>query len=231
MPRASAILFFLVVCATIGSAQPAPNDANPTITLTSRYSIDIDYHNFFKFFGGEILGIAPDELVYTETILPNGDRKQFSMRLTENGNGTWFLIDSDTLIESFTHLPGEEKKAFDAAALQFVTHMRDFLMCQDSCDDFLQGTFRIDSTHILAMLSAQATLQIPDEEDALIRGTPLRMVAAHTRNAGTTDPYITGDILVELRDGHIIYPYVAAHLFEKNIKLKLYLKSFTVEYR
>lgn len=230
MPRILAVFFLMLLFRTSGISQPADDGSKPTITLISRYDIDIDYNNFFKFFGGEVLGIAPDELTYTETVLPNGNRKRFSMRLTENGSDVWFSIESDTLAKSFTHFPGENIKEFDRAGLEFVARMRGFLTCRDSCDHFLQGAFRIAETEILAIFSEHATLEIPDEGDATIRGTPLKIVAAHTRNAKTADPYIIGDILAEARDGHVIYPYVAAHLFEKNIRIKLYLKSFTVEH-
>lgn len=231
MSRLSRLFFVFFLLYYPCRTQPADTGPEPTVTLVSRYSIDIDYNNFFKFFGGEVLGIAPDELVYTETLLPNGDGKRFSMRLTENGKDIWFSVESDTLVESFTHLPGENRKVFDRPALEFVDQMRHFLMCRDSCGNFLQGSFSIAETRILAMLSERELSEIPDEQDIAIRGTPIRMVAAHTRNSATADPYIIGDILVEMRDGHIIYPYIAAHLFEKNIKIKLYLKSFTVEYR
>lgn len=207
------------------TAQNGP--ANTTVFI-SRYTVDIDYHNVFKWFGGSVLGMAPAQVAYQEIVrTDSGIEKGFHVELAEDKKNQWFIVDTDTGARSFIHFPRTNQKELGWDAASFVERVLFFLGCRDSCDSILMGSLHVDTSKILATFTVRDYIKIPAPENIKLRGTNTRYVDAFTRDGGSEAPYISGSVVIERINGHAIYPYISAYLFNENIRIKLYLQSFS----
>lgn len=211
-------------------AQTPEKDTPQRVIITGHYSVDIDYPNIFKWFGAKLLGLEPDELVFTETTTTLNDSEiSFSMSLVADQKDLWFYISSDTTVPSFTRLPREPRKEFKADAIQFFKKMRAFFH-NDSLF-YMDGFLTMDTAKTFAFFYEHGSITIPDSEKIKINVGRKRYIGAHTEHAtGNRQTYINGDIVLSRKGDCIVYPYVTAYIFTQNLKVQIYLKSLRIEY-
>ena len=230
--RIFVLLFCTTLFGTIGRAQSPKDTVLHTTTRMSWYTPDFDHHGIFKFLGSKLLGIEPDTLTYIETSITQGDSEvAFSMQLVADKKSTWFLITSDTSAPSFTNLPLEDRKILHPDGVQFIRALRMYLSCRDSCPDFSQGIFHMNTILMHALFSKCEPFEIRNERDLYVRGILPRFLQVQTTNAALMIPYVWGNILTEQKDGSIFYPFLYAHLVENNIDIRLYLRRFSIDYK
>ncbi len=224
----------ILLGALIGALFQPPSSAEPkphTIIRRSCFAVDINYHSVIKWFGAKILNLEPDSLVLTETAIIIGDSEAaWSMELAEGPDAPWLRVNSDTSASSFTNLPRDGRKRFQPDAIAFVTRLRGYLVCQDSCPPSLLGALHMDATPTLVAFIPGEPLAIPDSEKAEVRGGKPRHLHVETQNETTVAPYISGELLIEHWNGNVIYPFASAHLHAENIDVKLYLRRFSIDY-
>lgn len=225
--------FFVAVCLAFASVHLAAQDKKVNTTVfTSRYAVDIDYRDPAKWLFGSVLGMGPSHVTYEETVVTDSaDEHRTHLRLAENADDPWFDIYEDTNLISLTHFPRSEKQRLGKDAATLVERLLPFLSCRSSCDSILTGSLHVDTSKILATFTVREHIEIPDQERIVLRGTATRYVDAFTRDGGTETPYISGNVVIERINGHTIYPYISAYLFDENVRIKLYLQSFSVDYR
>ncbi|MEK7465182.1 MAG: hypothetical protein AAB631_00190 [Patescibacteria group bacterium] len=217
---------FFVFSPSVASAQ------SPTIIAKSFYAIEINYSDPVSWFGGSVLGFAPKQALYHETWKPGkAPGYAFRVELIADGKERWFLVDQDSSVQSFVHLPRADLKNLGKDAILLVGQILHFLNCTDACSTTLQGILHIDTSEIVSKFRDRKPFEIPDSEKIQLRGTHSRFVTVTTRNVNTRDPYIAGDILIERVNGYTIYPYVSVYLFDQKIWITLYLRKFLVEYQ
>ena len=193
--------------------------AAETICITSDFSVNIEYPNFWVSVLAHLAGFHTDSLKFVEwdnrTPLPCS----FLLHLTDNDKHRWFEIASDSAFPSFVRLPLEDLTVLAPSALMFFSRALQFFRTTGT--DTLHAIFEFGSDTLCAYV-----FHLSGSIDSNRLVTTLSHI--ETWNKRTGEEYNSADVTAVTQEGYTAFRNIKIFLKKKEITFQLTAVRVTV---
>jgi hypothetical protein len=179
-----------------------------TVCITTDFSVEIDYPNFFVSVFAHITGAHFSRLTLQEWDVRGDSSFSFLFHLNE-GRDRWLDLSSDTLYPSYLKLPLSDRVMISRGALDFARILLQFM--QVSRKDTVHSVFEYAGD----TLGARA-YQLGAADSGSGVTTTCRV---ETWNRDTGEHYIDGEVTAVTQGGYTSFPDVRVSLINKDIKM------------
>ncbi|MGC9610870.1 MAG: hypothetical protein ABSE68_01475 [Minisyncoccia bacterium] len=222
------LLAGLVLFVSVSSGQN--KTATDTVMISGQYKIEISYSNLPNLLSklivgaAKIIGFAPKELFYLETVtkINNDKEDDFRMDLKDQDGKEWLRVDSDTSIISFAEPPRSKRDILRTDGVKFVADLRNFFKKPGASKFTASFKFGRDTLTFKVLGAALGSI-----DTAYQKYHPSRYIFSSENQKG--ELYMRCEFLVGFEDKIIVYPQIKAHLYEKKMDFDINLKNLVIK--